>query len=377
MLKLSNETKIGLLAVAAIALAIWGFKFLKGINVLTASQTFYIKYDNVDQLRPSSPVLINGLQVGMVKDIYVDPEDDKTIITVINIGRGVDIPKDAVATIVSASIMGGKAIDLGIPHPCSGDDCAQSGDFLIGRTKSFIESVVGTPEEIDVYLERMRIGLTSIYDSIADPRDPKGFGRTLVSLHDALLNIAMMTHKINEFLDASSAGLTATASNTAEITRAIRDSNKNITAMLDNMSTVSQQLKEARLDQTGQKTAVLIDSLTLAVGALRTTLSATQSAIAKIDTLAGGLNNGQGSVGMLLNDPEFYDNMVRTTRHLQLLLQDLRLNPKRYNTVKVKVFGKNKTKDYNVPIEDPAYQMLIDSLERDYRQRLKQETIRQ
>lgn len=73
MFKIRNETKIGLLAIAAIALAIWGFKFLKGQNVLTTSQTYFIRYENVEQLRPSSPVFINGLQVGMVKDMYVRP----------------------------------------------------------------------------------------------------------------------------------------------------------------------------------------------------------------------------------------------------------------------------------------------------------------
>ena len=65
MLKISNETKIGLLAAAAIAVGIWGFQFLKGINVLTASQSFYIRYNDVEGLRPSSPVFISGHQVGM------------------------------------------------------------------------------------------------------------------------------------------------------------------------------------------------------------------------------------------------------------------------------------------------------------------------
>ncbi len=369
MLKLRNETKIGLLAIAAIALGIWGFKFLKGINVLTRSQTFYIKYKNVEQLRPSSPVFINGLQVGMVKDMYVDPDDDKTIIAIINLERNVDIPKDAEAVIVSASIMGGKAIDLEIPHPCSGDDCAHSGDYLKGRTKSFMESIVGNPEQLDEYMDRLKVGLTTIYDSIADPDDPRGFGRTLVALHNSLTNMALMTGKINRFLDASTAGFTATANNTAEITRAIRDSNKSITALLENMSAVSQQLKEARIDQSGQKASVLLDSVSASVSALHSTLNTTQAAISKLDTLASGLAAGQGTAGKILNDPEFYDNMVRTSRHLQLLLQDLRLNPKRYNTVKLKVFGKNKTKDYINPLEDPAYQLLVDSLERDYSRR--------
>ena len=367
MLKISNETKIGLLAAAAIAVGIWGFQFLKGINVLTASQSFYIRYNDVEGLRPSSPVFISGHQVGMVKDIFIDPEDDRTIVAVINVDRQVDVPKDAVAVIISASLMGGKAISLLIERPCNGGDCAQSGDYLTGRTKSFIESVLGNPKELDVYMERLRVGLTALYDTIADPRHPQGIGHTLVALRESLTNVALMTGKINRFLDASTAGLTATANNTAEITRAIRESNTSITATLENMAAFSAQLKGAGIDQSGQKAAVLMDSLTVAVSSLHNTLETTQSAISKIDTL---LSSKDGSLGMMMNDPEFYTNMVRTTRHLHLLLQDLRLNPKRYTTVKLKVFGKNKTKGYETPVEDPVYQMLVDSLERDYSKKM-------
>lgn len=365
MLKLRNETKIGLLAIAAIALAIWGFQFLKGQNVLTASQTFFIRYPNVDQLRPSSPVFINGLQVGMVKDLFVDPEDDKTIVAVINLERRVDVPKDAVATIVSASIMGGKAIELSIPHPCSGDDCAQSGDYLEGRTKSFVESIIGNPDQFEAYLQRINI----IYDSIANPNSPQGIGKMLLSLQHALANAELMTRKLNLLLDASSAGISGTFDNTAAITANLRESNKSITELLGNLNTFSQQLKGANLDQAGQKAATTLDSVSAAAAGLQSTLLSAKGAIAKIDTLVAGLSKGEGTAGQLFTDPELYDNLVRTSRHLQLFLQDLRLNPKRYNTVKLKIFGKNKTKDYDNPIEDPAYQLLIDSLEEDYRRR--------
>ena len=106
--------------------------------------------------------------------------------------------------------------------------------------------------------------------------------------------------------------------------------------------------------------------MTASLSDLRTTLHGAQSAIAKVDTLAQHLVNGEGSAGKILTDVALYDNLTRTSRHLHLLLQDIRLNPKRYNTVKVKVFGKNKTADYQNPLEDPAYQLLIDSLERAY-----------
>lgn len=365
MLKIRNETKIGLLAIAAIGLAIWGFKFLKGRNILTTSQTFYIKYIDVEQLRPSSPVFISGLQVGMVKDMYVDPRDNKTIITVINLEGDVSIPKTTVATIVSASIMGGKAINLEIPGPCRGDDCAQSRDTLIGRTKSFVESIIGNPDQFEAYLQRLSV----IYDSIANPNDPKGIGKSLLALQHTLTNMEILTHKVNILLDASTAGIGATFDNTAAITDNLRKSNESISALLGNLSAFSEQLKAAKLDQVGLKASGTLDSVSLAMSGLQTTLLSAKGALAKIDTLVAGLSSGEGTAGQMFTDPELYDNLVRTSRHLQLILQDLRLNPKRYNTVKLKIFGKNKTKDYQNPIEDPAYQMLIDSLEDDYRRR--------
>lgn len=370
MLKLSNETKIGILAVVAVGLAIWGFQFLKGIDMLSRSQTFYVRYNNVDQLRPSSPVFINGLQVGTVKDLSIDPEDDKTIIATLNIESGLDIPKDTRATIIGLSLMGGKAVELVISGPCDGDDCAESGDFLTGASKGFFETVVGSPSELDAYTDRLRHGLTSLYDSIADPNDPHGFGRTLVSLETSLSNLAVMSAKINRLLDASSAGITATVHNSAEITKALSESRKDMQKTLDNLAIMSEQLKNADLGKSAGKATAAIDSVAIALSDLRTTLSVTQHTMMRVDTLAGRLIEGEGMAGKLLTDEELYDNLVRTSRHLQLLVQDLRLHPNRYNTVRVKFLGKNK-KPYENPVDDPAYQMLIDSLEREYSRKIK------
>ena len=125
MFKLSNETKIGILAVVAIAIGIIGFKYLQGINVLKTSTTFKVRYANVDQLRPGAPVFISGLQVGMVKNLYVDPDDGKSIIAELNIDHADRIPKDAVATIIGLTLMGGKAVRLDNTHQIGRASCRE------------------------------------------------------------------------------------------------------------------------------------------------------------------------------------------------------------------------------------------------------------
>lgn len=370
MALITKETRIGLLAVVALALGIWGFKFLKGINLLSPSQTFYVRYDAVDQLRPSSAVMINGLEVGTVQDLYIDPTDGRTIIAVLDVSNRVNIPKNTVATIIGLGLMGGKAIELKYEKPCFGDDCAESGATLTGDQESFLETVVGDPAQLDRYTERLRIGLTSVYDSLANPESPKGLGRTLVALEKSLANIAIMTEKVNRLLDASTSSFSATAANTAAITGAIRNNNKNIDATLENLAAISLQLKNAGVDQTTIKATQAIDSMSLVLSDLRKTLNSAQRSLTNIDTFTATLAHGQGFFSQVATDKELYTNMVRTTRHLQLLLQDLRLNPRRYNSVKLRIFGGKKVKEYKLPLEDPAYRLLLDSIEREYSRRM-------
>lgn len=370
MFKISNEVKVALLAIAALALGFWGFKFLKGINVLSSSKTLYVRYNNVDQLRPSSPVFINGFQVGMVKEMYIDKEDDKTIITVLNIEGGVDIPKDAVASIIGMSLMGGKAVEIVITRPCSGKDCAQSGDFLVGGSKSLIQSLLGDPEGFDVYTDRLRKGLSINIDSLAraNPNSPAG---AVVALDKSLHNIERITHQLNEMLALNRQSIAAITGNFAAISGTIKANDKNISDAIANLSALSQQLKDAGLDQTSKKAASALDSVTLSLSTLRGTLSATTGTLNRIDTLAQGLVQGNGLVGKALTDEELYDNVVSATRHLQMLTQDLRLHPERYTRVKVKLFGKNKPAKYTVPYDDPLYMKSVDSLEREYDKKMR------
>lgn len=369
MFKISNEVKVAVLAIIAVALGFWGFKFLKGINVLTAGKTFYVKYNNVDQLRPSSPVYINGFQVGMVKDMYIDKTDDKTIIAVMNIDRGIDIPKDAIATIIGQSFMGGKAIEIVITNPCDGD-CAESGTYLMGASKSFLQSIVGDPKQLDAYTDRLRSGLTINIDSLARA-NPDGVAASVDALDNTLKNMEIMTRQLNEILALNKKSIGMITSNFAAVSSTIKANDKNIGDAIANLSELSKQLKDAGFDKTSQKASNALDSITLSLNTLRGTLSSTTQTIKHVDTLAQKLIRGEGLVGKTLTDEELYNNLVSSTRHLHLLLQDFRIHPERYTSVKVKLFGKNKPRKYANPMEDPAYQLLIDSLERDYSQKVK------
>lgn len=373
MLKFSNEMKVALLAIAAVALGIWGFKFLKGQNMLSLSKNLYVKYDNVQELRVSAPVFIQGLQVGSVKDISIDPADDRTIVVVLNIEGKFDVPKDALATITSPTFMGGRAIELMFNRPCNGD-CAEDGDYLQGSSRSFLAGMIA-PGEIDAYTERLRKGLSINIDSLAKA-NPESFAGTFEALDNSLKNIEALTRRLDLLMAANERSLRLTIDNAAAITGSLSDNRDDITSMLHNLDTLSQQLKNAGIDQSSRKAGQTLDSLTRRLSDLRGTIAATEKTIGSVDSLAHNLLQGKGTAGKLLTDEVMARDLESTLRHMQLLLQDLRLNPKRYTTVKLKVFGKNKTKDYATPFDDPIYKMQADSLERLLSERLHEKQVK-
>ncbi len=141
-----------------------------------------------------------------------------------------------------------------------------------------------------------------------------------------------------------------------------------------NLSELSNELKDAGLNKTSQKASSALDSITLSLNTLRGTLSNASQTISHADLpfLAQKLIHGDGLL-LSLTDEELYANpCVSTSRHLHLLLQDIPMHPERYTSAGNGLFGKNKPGKYANPITDPAYQLLVDSLDSDYNNRVKQ-----
>lgn len=138
------------MAIIVIAISVWGYKFLRGKNLLKPTNTYYVRYTDVEQLAETSPVLIRGMNVGTVSSVDLD-KDMQTIIATLNIKRGITIPADAEAVIVSTGLMGGKAVELRITKACSGPDCAKPGSFLHGSVQGLL-----IPSWIKGQMERLQ-----------------------------------------------------------------------------------------------------------------------------------------------------------------------------------------------------------------------------
>ena len=344
-----NEIKIGILAILAIGLSIWGYQYLKGKNLFSNSVLLYVEYQDVDLLKSSDPVYINGFQVGVVTSLQLKPADMQTIVAEISLNRGIKVPKNAVAEIVSTSVMSGKAIRLQFDQPCSGEDCAESGDYLRGKVLGMLDSMVGK-DGIQKYMNQLKNGVGGAFDTlstkISDPNSNNELAKSIRDLQASMESLKSITAQLSNLLASSSRHISGTMKNVNAITENLASNNEEINGAIGNLSAFSNKLNELPLDQTMEKTNT-------AMTQLDATLQSANSAVKGLDEILAAIKNKEGSLGQLVYDQRLYDNLEKTSKNLELLLQDFRLNPKRY--VNVSVFGK-KQKTYEVPEKDPAFE---------------------
>lgn len=352
-MKISNEFKIGLMAILVIALSVWGYTFLRGKNMLKAANIYYVRYTNIDQLAKSSPVLIRGYQVGTVSDIQLD-DDLTSIVATLDIERGIKIPKDAEAMIVNVSIMGGKAVELRVKGACTGDQCAQPGDFIEGRVKGLFDSLLDKGE--DGTLEKAKSTISDILktlgDSLTSSKSGNELAKTFNNLSGLIENLSSITGTLENSMGKYDRHISASLQNVEAITGVLARNQEKIGKAIANLESLSRQLDEANLGATAKSANKLMTDAQVTVKELNTTVAEAKTSFTKLSNIMSDVQAGKGTLGKLLKDEKLYAHTLATTRNLELLLQDFRLNPKRY--VNVSVFGK-KQKDYMVPEDDPAF----------------------
>jgi phospholipid/cholesterol/gamma-HCH transport system substrate-binding protein len=311
-LKLTREIKTAILVIAAILLFIWGYSFLKGRDLFNSYTTLYAEYDSVEGLAPSAAVTINGLVIGKIEHISINPSNGKLLVEM-QIKTDFPISKKSVATIYEPGFIGGKQI--AIEPDFLDKSVVEQGDNLkgkvrLGMTESLSNKLVPLQDKIEKLLvnaDKMLTGINNVLDKNTQDNIKK--------------SLAELSKTMEQFHQASAGVNTLIAENKTQIGGMVTNFNK----ISNNFSKISDSLNKADLGKT--------------VKSLNTTL-------AKVNGIMAGLEAGDGSMGKLLKDDAFYTNLSNTSRELELLLQDVRLYPTRY--VNVSLFGK-KNKPYVGP----------------------------
>lgn len=331
---MSNETKIGLMATIIIAVFIWGFKYIQGRNLFSSNTQILVEFDTVDELQVSAPVLKNGLEVGTVTDIYFKTDDMDKVIINLDIDSDLRVPTSAKAILYNQSVMGGKAVKLIFSKPCAGANCVESGQFIQGVGKGLLGSLVD-PTEIPAYMEQLTEGgraLASALDStLSNPEAQKdGLGKVVADLAGTLENLKTTTYQLNKLLSSSQASLSGTFANVEAITANIKNNDARIDQILANFATLSNSIKDMDLKTTVDKTNGTLSSAKVTMDDLQGTLKKANTTFDGINVLLADIKAGKGSLGKLATDEEMYNKLTAAGKQVELLLEDVRLHPKRY-----------------------------------------------
>lgn len=313
-MKITNETKVGVLAAVAITVLIVGYSFLKGNDVFSRENEFYAIYPRVDGLTVSNPVLVNGYQIGRVSDLTL--QADGRILVQFKVNPEYGIPKNTIAKLESTDLLGGKAIvfELG-----NGSDLAVDGDTLNANVKrDLMDQVEPVQKKAEQIISRMDSVLTSV-NSTLSPEFQRNFDRSFSSIARTLETLEKTTKTVDGLVTNQSSKISVIITNLESISTNLKNNNSTITKIVNNFDKISDDVAKANFAQT---------------------ITEANKAVADLQVVINKVNSGNGTLGQLINDERMYNNLNNAAANLDKLIVDLKANPKRY--VSFSVFGGNK-----------------------------------
>ncbi|WCT09951.1 MlaD family protein [Mucilaginibacter jinjuensis] len=311
-MKINNETKVGVLTVVAITILLLGYSYLKGSDVFSSDNRFYAVYRSVEGLTVSKPVLVNGFPIGKVSKMELQP-DGRTIVE-FKVSHKYNVPVNTLAKLESTDLLGGKAIifELGTSKEYADDKDTLRADVQ----GSLAESLQPIQRKAELLIAKLDSTLGSV-NKILNPDFQKNVDRSFLSIANSLQTLEGTTKKIDNLVGAQSGHINNIMSNAEVVSSNLKVTTGHLQTVSTNFETFSTDLANGNVKQT-------LDNANKAVADL-------QATIAKI-------NNGTGSISLLLNDDKMYKNLNAASGNLNNLFIDIKAHPSRY--VSFSVFGK-------------------------------------
>lgn len=338
-MKISNEVKVGILGVVTLFLLIWGYNFLKGNNILSNDIVVTAHFSDVAGLDVGAPITINGFRVGSVTDLFIDDTDPSRIVAELNIDKGTKIPDDAVAVLISPSIMSGKAVSMNFSGTCSGSDCLEGGEVIEGRVPSMFDPFL---EMAEPYLNKMD-SVVNVFKEIATSEEG-GLRKSYTEIQSTIANVKVISDLMTLLVEKSSGSFVNTMGHMEAITANVRKNNDQISALMSNVTEITNQLKGADLDKTIGSTKETIEKFGKVAEEVKLTLAETNKLMLQLQSLTD-LSNKDGLLPALLNDKQLLEDVKKTLAQASLLVADIKNHPERYRTVlssKYRPFGTGK-----------------------------------
>jgi len=314
MKKISNEVKVGATALLTIVVFILLYNFLKGKDLFKVTAYYYTVYDKIGGLAESNPVEINGYKVGVVQSIdFIDAESGRLLVA-FSVNKGFKLPKNTIAEIVPMSLLGGMKVQFVYGN---GPGTYSEGDTIPGRVaESLIDKMETELLPVKDKITNLIIVLDSVITSVNEVMDAdfkKDLGGTLANLNST-------TKSLDKIIGSKEQELKATLDNINKFSKMLSDNSEKMSSTFSNLETITD---------------------TLAAADIYKSVSNLKASLEKAALLMDNLNNGKGTAGQFLTNDTLYTNLTNSLESLNVLLQDMKANPKRY--VHFSIFGKKST----------------------------------
>lgn len=293
-----KEIILGFFGILTVAVLYYGINFLKGMNLFSSHNVYYVCFEDAGGLTKSSPVYADGYSVGIVNDIIYDYQKPKHVVVEISVDDNMRIPEGSYAQL-EKEMLG--TIKMHVMLANNPRQRVEPGDTIPGQVEAGLMSAASNMiPQVEKMLPKLDSILTQVNNLLADP---------------ALQNILHNTDRMTANLENTTAKLN-------------RMMNTEIPALTQNLNEMSQNMNTLVKDMDCKMNQVDVEAL----------MARVNGTLNNVETLTSKLNSKDNTVGLMLNDPTLYNNLSETSANAANLLGDLKAHPKRY--VHFSIFGK-------------------------------------
>lgn len=321
-MKINNETKIGLMAIISIGILIVGFNFLKGEGFFKKENRVYAVFGDAQGLVKSNPVMINGVQVGRIENLD-GGRDMKKILVTVSLIKDVNIPTNSLA-VINPNLLGSPTLEIQLGNA---NTYVKKGDTLLttmnggafDQALKLINPVLYEVRSAVKSLDSVLITITNVFDDKTKDNIKSMIG----NFNLASASFVVTTASLQKMMDSHNSDLAHTLKNVNSFTANLNTNNGKLDSIMENTKAFTEKLSGLDLAKT-------LDTLNVAINNFKMG--------------AEKINSKDGSIGLLLNDKTLYNNLESTTSKINILLDDIRVHPRRY--VNVSIFGRKDKGNY-------------------------------
>ena len=302
MKRLSKEFLTGFIFLLSIVLLIYGIKFLKGIDIFNSNKTYFSIYSNVNGLQVGSNITLNGFNVGIVNDIILF-NDNKELLVSFSLTKIDSIPDNSNFKIINQDLMGTKGVSLILGNSVS---YANFGDTITSSVENSLQDEVNAQilplknkaEELIGSVD----SLLTIVTAVLNKNTRENLSNSISSLDQTFLLMSKTMVKVDSLVYFNDNRISKILSNIEAISSNINNNNNNINQIIENVSLITDSIAKSDII----------------------------SFVQNINELTSNISNGKGSLGKLINDDAFYNNLEKSSAEMNQLIEDIKNNPSRY-----------------------------------------------